>query len=83
MAPNPKGCRALAMPQRQQSEYPVFQHREIHAHRIILHTTRPACAAGSPPDGMRCYQPPTAGKAPIGQDGGFDIPDGQTNTGAA
>ena len=22
----------------------------------------------SPPDGMRCYQPPTAGKAPIGQD---------------
>ena len=41
MAPNPKGCRALAMPQRQQSEYPVFQHRvfqhrEIHVHRIIL-----------------------------------------------
>ena len=57
------------------------------------YTKRPACAAGSPPDCMRCYQPPTAGnliacvatsrRPRSARIGSFEIPDGQTNAGAA
>ena len=76
-----QGLPGLAMPQRQQSEYPVFQHRETHVHSIILRDqhVRPdphlmACVATS-------RRPP--GRPRSARIGGFDIPDGQTNAGAA
>ena len=70
MAPNRKGCRALAMPWRQ-----------IWVDRIILRDQRVRPDPHLVSCVVTCRRPP--GRPRSARIGNFDIPDGQTNAGAA